>query len=155
MDTIQTLRVKPPQIAQTYLPERLARLDDNRQLLLGTQLASLGQRRFADPHLHNNCRRLLGAQFASLGQRPFADPRLRSNCRRLLGAQFASLGQWRFADPHLRSNCRRLLGAQFASLGQWRFADNRLHRAPTIGRGRERSLSSYASREEPKASSPR
>src|SRR2546426_5875273 len=74
MDTIQTLRVKPPQIAQTYLPERLARLDDNRQLLLGTQLASLGQRRFADPHLHNNCRRLLGAQFASLRQRRVAHP---------------------------------------------------------------------------------
>src|SRR2546422_3133641 len=74
MDTIQTLRVKPPQIAQTYLPERLARLDDNRQLLLGTQLASLGQRRFADPHLHNNCRRLLGAQFARLRQRRVACP---------------------------------------------------------------------------------
>src|SRR6267378_2477827 len=130
MDTIQTLRVKPPQIAQTYLPERLARLDNNHQLLIGTQLASLGRRRFADPRLHNNCQRLLGAQLASLGQRRFADPRLRSNCRRLLGAQFASLDQWRFADP-------------------------RLHRAPTIGRGRERSLSSYASREEPKASSPR
>src|SRR6267378_393599 len=105
MDTIQTLRVKPPQIAQTYLPERLARLDNNHQLLIGTQLASLGRRRFADPHLHNNCQRFLGAQLASLDQRRFADPRL--------------------------------------------------HRAPTIGRGRERSLSSYASREEPKASSPR
>src|SRR2546422_10384785 len=83
MDTIQTLRVKPPQIAQTYLPERLARLDDNRQLLLGTQLASLGQRRFADPPLHNNCRRLLGAQFARLGQRRVAGPPPRPHPPRL------------------------------------------------------------------------